>query len=97
VSSTANRAEKLRVPGELVVAPCRRDLEQHPGQTTGLTLRTVDDLKIEGVIFSTFFGGGDQSWATPRDQYADFAVFAVSGGYIGALSGPAPSPAAVTG
>jgi hypothetical protein len=44
----------------------------------GLTFRTVADLRIEGLFFSTFFGGGDASWATPRDQHADFAGFALS-------------------
>ncbi|MFB2893577.1 polysaccharide lyase [Aerosakkonemataceae cyanobacterium BLCC-F50] len=43
-----------------------------------LTFRTTNDLKIEGILFSTFFGGGDPSWATPKDVYADFANFSVS-------------------
>jgi hypothetical protein len=40
---------------------------------TGLRFRSTEQLKIDGVFFSTFFGGGDRSWASPRDQYADFA------------------------
>lgn len=44
----------------------------------GLLLRTVDSLKIDGIFFSTFFGGGDSSWATPQDTYTDFANFSVS-------------------
>lgn len=43
-----------------------------------LVFRTTKDLKIEGILFSTFFGGGDVSWATPKDVYADFADFSVS-------------------
>jgi hypothetical protein len=43
----------------------------------GLTFRTTADLKIDGVFFSTFFGGGDTGWVTPTDQYADFAAFEV--------------------
>ncbi len=43
-----------------------------------LTFRTTNALKIEGLFFSTFFGGGDSSWATPKDVYADFADFQVS-------------------
>lgn len=43
-----------------------------------LTFRTTDELKLDGVFFSTFFGGGDRSWATPKDVYADFANFSVS-------------------
>jgi hypothetical protein len=54
-------------------------------RSTGLTFRTVSSLRIEGVFFSTFFGGGDASWASPKDQYADFAAFAVSGRRIGPL------------
>jgi hypothetical protein len=53
----------------------------------GLEFRTTGRLKIEGVFFSTFFGGGDPSWATPRTQYADFAAFAVSDRLIGPLPG----------
>ncbi|WP_320781219.1 polysaccharide lyase [Streptomyces sp. CRN 30] len=48
-----------------------------------LEFRTVDELKIEGVFFSTFFGGSDPTWATPRTGHADFAAFAVSGEPIG--------------
>lgn len=44
----------------------------------GLIFRSVDSLKIDGVFFSTFFGGGDASWATPQDVYIDFANFSVS-------------------
>ncbi len=44
-----------------------------------LTFRTSDRLKIEGILFSTFFGGGAPSWATPKNVYADFANFSVSG------------------
>ena len=44
----------------------------------GLQFRTIDALKIEGIFFSTFFGGGDASWATPRDVHTDFANFSVS-------------------
>jgi len=44
----------------------------------GLQFRTVDDLKIDGLFFSTFFGGGDASWSTPKDVYVDFADFSVS-------------------
>lgn len=51
----------------------------------GLEFRTTERLKIEGVFFSTFFGGGDPSWATPRSGHADFAAFAVSDRPIGRL------------
>jgi hypothetical protein len=53
----------------------------------GLEFRTTGRLGIEGVFFSTFFGGSDPSWATPRTQYAEFAAFAVSDRYLGPLPG----------
>ncbi|MFB2938924.1 polysaccharide lyase [Aerosakkonemataceae cyanobacterium BLCC-F154] len=43
-----------------------------------LAFRTTKDLKIEGILFSTFFGGGDSSWASSKDVYADFANFSVT-------------------
>jgi hypothetical protein len=43
-----------------------------------LIFRSVQTLKIEGILFSTFFGGGDVSWATPQEVFADFADFSVS-------------------
>ncbi|MEO6202034.1 MAG: polysaccharide lyase [Nitrospirales bacterium] len=52
-------------------------------RATGLTFRTTDTLKVDGVFFSTFFGGNDATWATPRTVHADFANFAVATGYIG--------------
>jgi len=42
-----------------------------------VVFRTSDDLQIEGLFFSTFFGGGDPSWASPTDQYVEFGGFAV--------------------
>lgn len=44
---------------------------------SGLTFRTTTDLQIEGILFSTFFGGGDPSWATPKSVYTEFANFSV--------------------
>jgi hypothetical protein len=45
-----------------------------------LEFRTSESLKIEGLFFSTFFGGGDASWATPVDTHVDFADFAIGPG-----------------
>jgi hypothetical protein len=53
-----------------------------------MSYRTTDSLKIDGVFFSTFFGGGDPSWASPTDQYTDFAAFVVSKQLIGPLPHP---------
>ncbi len=66
----------------------------HPGQVDGqakiwidgrlvldqgnLLFRTASELQIDGIFFSTFFGGGDRSWATPKDTEIDFANFEVS-------------------
>ena len=50
---------------------------------TGLTFRTTSTLKVDGVFFSTFFGGNDASWAPPRTVHADFTRFAASTSYIG--------------
>jgi hypothetical protein len=44
----------------------------------GLYFRSTPTLRIDGVMFSTFFGGDDLRWATPVDTYVDFAGFAVT-------------------
>jgi hypothetical protein len=44
---------------------------------SGVVFRTLPGLHIDGLFFSTFFGGGDPSWASPHDQYADFADFSL--------------------
>src|ERR1700736_772997 len=46
-------------------------------QQSGMVYRTTRSLKIDGLFFSTFFGGGDSSWASPSDQYAEFAAFSM--------------------
>lgn len=46
--------------------------------SNNLYFRSTNSLQIDGVVFQTFFGGGDTSWATPVTTYADFAAFAVS-------------------
>jgi hypothetical protein len=72
----------------------QRVLLNHPGQadgrvtvwqdgrqvldSPGLEFRTTDGLRIQGLFFSTFFGGSDTSWASPVDQYADFAGFTLA-------------------
>lgn len=37
--------------------------------------RTTPALTIDGLMFSTFFGGSGDGWRSPRDQHADFAAF----------------------
>jgi hypothetical protein len=46
----------------------------------GLVYRDSDRVHVDGLFFSTFFGGGDSSWASPTDQYADFAGFSLASG-----------------
>lgn len=41
----------------------------------GLILGATRGASVGGVLFSTFFGGSDASWATPRDQALDFKDF----------------------
>ncbi|MGK7888382.1 MAG: polysaccharide lyase [Leptolyngbyaceae cyanobacterium] len=45
---------------------------------TDVVFRTTEQLQIDGIFFSTFFGGGDLSWATPQAVYADFAAFSIA-------------------
>ncbi len=59
-------------------------------ENENLLFRTVPYLKIEGVFFSTFFGGGDPSWAPPQDTHADFARFATGPSRIGCELSHAP-------
>lgn len=41
----------------------------------GIVYRTQGDVYVDGLMFSTFFGGHGEKWRTPRDQTADFADF----------------------
>ncbi|MCE8020592.1 hypothetical protein HOP51_10815 [Halomonas sp. MCCC 1A11036] len=40
-----------------------------------VVFRTTPEITIDGLMFSTFFGGTGEGWRTPRDQYVDFAAF----------------------
>ncbi len=42
-----------------------------------LTLRAAADGAVDGLLFSTFFGGSDPSWASPKDQRAEFKDFSL--------------------
>lgn len=44
---------------------------------TDVLFRTIDDLKIDQLYFSTFFGGGD-GWETTKDETVYFDDFEVS-------------------
>ena len=57
-----------------------------------LTFRTTSMLGIEGLLFSTFHGGSDPTWAPEHDVYAEFGDFSVMqvvrAGDYPALTGP---------
>lgn len=44
-------------------------------------LRKYDDVKIDGIFFSTFFGGHDDSWASAHDMYTLYKNFQISVGH----------------
>ena len=44
----------------------------------GLRFRDIPSLKIDGIFFSTFFGGNEPDWASRKDTYADFTNFRLS-------------------
>ena len=54
-----------------------------------LIYRTVDTLAIEGLFFSTFFGGSGDDWATPVDTTVDFRNIVVT-------TLPVPEPGAAS-
>ncbi|KAK6173460.1 hypothetical protein SNE40_016905 [Patella caerulea] len=47
-------------------------------ETSGLLYRNGDNVKIDGIVFSTFFGGSDESWASTADTYTYFKNFQLS-------------------
>ncbi|GGE22871.1 hypothetical protein GCM10011390_47860 [Aureimonas endophytica] len=49
-------------------------------EAADLTLAGPEGAGIDGLLFSTFFGGDDESWASPADQFVDFADFRLTAG-----------------
>jgi hypothetical protein len=43
----------------------------------GVNLETSSALTLDGLYFSTFFGGDDAPWASPSDQNAYFSGFVI--------------------
>ena len=43
-----------------------------------LNIRTQADVLIEGIYFSTFFGGSDSSWAPTADCYTYYKNFVIA-------------------
>lgn len=57
---------------------------------SGLVFRTTGRLRIDGLFFSTFFGGSDRSWSTPVDQHVEFSGFEISPHEAGWDGAPRP-------
>nr|KAG5691862.1 hypothetical protein BaRGS_033466 [Batillaria attramentaria] len=45
-----------------------------------IALRSKSSVHINGLIFSTFFGGHDDTWASPHSTYTYFKNFVLSTG-----------------
>jgi hypothetical protein len=46
--------------------------EQLMVEKTGLRWRSVDTFSVDSVLFESFFGGGDSSYAPPHDCRIEF-------------------------
>jgi hypothetical protein len=42
---------------------------------TNVVFRQSNRIGVDGLMFSTFFGGSDPSWASPTDQWVQFRDF----------------------
>jgi hypothetical protein len=47
-------------------------------EKTNVVFRNEAEGAVDGLIFSTFFGGHDPSWASPVDQIVEFRDFSLS-------------------
>lgn len=72
-----NGRARLWIDGRLVME--QNDIVYRTGgdEDGGEEDRTI------GLFFSTFFGGSDEDWATPRDQHIDFGDLRLYGGGAG--------------
>lgn len=48
-------------------------------EVVDVVYRNREDVTIDGLMFSTFFGGSSPEWRTPRDQIARFRNFRIKG------------------
>lgn len=69
----------------LLVTPSRQVVLGFPrsGKLDGPTLQLAQKVAagaagFRGLFFSTFFGGHDQSWESPRDQFVWFSGFEIA-------------------
>ena len=49
-------------------------------ERTDLVLRNEAGIGVDGLLFATFFGGSDPSWASPKAQSAEFRNFEIGSG-----------------
>ena len=69
---------------------------------TDVRFRYTNDFSIDGFYFSTFFGGGDETWAPLKDEHAMFDNFVIDEEPIGCHDDciippySAPGPQSVT-
>ena len=49
------------------------------GEESGLMIRAVESLRINGMFFDVFFGGNDDSWAAAADTHVEFSCFTLRG------------------
>ena len=69
---------------------------------TDVRFRFTDSIRVDGFHFSTFFGGGDESWAATKDETVMFDNFVLHDARIGCVDAsmlpphPAPGPEPVT-
>jgi hypothetical protein len=73
LNTTGSKDGRIRSWFDGTLALDRRDLR----------FRDVDALKIDGFYFSTFFGGGDLSWAPRKDEHASFDGFVIARKRVG--------------
>jgi hypothetical protein len=44
-------------------------------EETGMRFRDIQGLEMDGLVFSTFFGGNKPKWAPTKEQHIDFGEF----------------------
>jgi hypothetical protein len=72
---TVEQEVVLNTPGESD-GVVRLWIDGHPVlEHRELVYRTVPEVGIDGLMFSSFFGGTGEKWRTPRGQHVDFAAF----------------------
>jgi hypothetical protein len=73
--ATIEQTVHLNSPGRADGSIEVRVDDQMVQHDAGLVFRTTGLLQIQGVFFSSFFGGDDTSWSASRATHVDFAGF----------------------